>query len=82
MQPPLRAAHGSRPSALKIGNLPAAAVMKPQDLVQAALKGLDRGESWVFPSLSEQAVWDDHEKTRQALVGGLMNGALAARYAA
>jgi len=57
-------------------------VMTPQDLVEAALKGLDRGESWVFPSLPDQALWNDHEKTRQALVGGLMNGALAARYAA
>jgi short-subunit dehydrogenase len=56
--------------------------MKPQHLVQAALKGLDRRESWVFPSLSEQTVWEDHQKTRQALVGGLMNGVLAARYAA
>jgi hypothetical protein len=36
----------------------------------------------VFPSLAEQAAWDDHEKTRQALVGGLMSGTLAARYAA
>jgi hypothetical protein len=66
---------------LPVSNLPTAAVMKPQELVDAALKGLDRGESWVFPSLPEQAVWDDHQKTRQALVGGLMNGALAARYA-
>jgi short-subunit dehydrogenase len=56
--------------------------MKPQQLAAAALKGLDRGENWVFPSLPEQAVWDDHQKTRQALVGGLMNGVLAARYAA
>jgi short-subunit dehydrogenase len=56
--------------------------MKPQQLVDAALKGLDRGESWVFPSLPEQAVWDDHQKARQALVGSLMNGTLAARYAA
>ncbi|MGA9087818.1 MAG: SDR family NAD(P)-dependent oxidoreductase [Bradyrhizobium sp.] len=67
---------------LPVSNLPAAAVMKPQQLVDAALKGLDRGESWVFPSLPEQALWDDHQKTRQALVGGLMNGAPAARYAA
>jgi len=67
---------------LPVGNLPAGAVMKPQHLVDAALKGLDRGESWVFPSLPEQAIWEDHQKTRQALVGGLMNGALAARYAA
>ena len=67
---------------LPVGNLPAGAVMKPQHLVDAALKGFDRGESWVFPSLPEQAIWEDHQKTRQALVGGLMNGALAARYAA
>jgi hypothetical protein len=43
--------------------------MKQQRLVDVALKGLDRGESWVFLSLPEQAVWDDHQKTRQALVG-------------
>ena len=67
---------------LPVSNLPVGAVMKPQQLVDAALKGLDRGESWVFPSLPEQAVWDDYQKTRQALVGGLMNGALAPRYAA
>jgi hypothetical protein len=29
----------------------------------------------VFPSLPEQSLWDDYQKTRQALVGGLMNGA-------
>jgi uncharacterized protein len=66
---------------LPVSNLPPANVMKPRDLVDAALKGLDRGESWVFPSLPEQAAWDDHQKTRQALVGGLMRGAVAARYA-
>ena len=36
---------------LPVGNLPAGAVMQPQNLVDAALKGLDRGELWVFPSL-------------------------------
>ena len=67
---------------LPVANLPAGAVMKPRELVEAALRGLDRGEPWVFPSLSEPDIWDEHLKTRQALVGGLMNGALAARYAA
>jgi short-subunit dehydrogenase len=67
---------------LPVSNLPAGAVMTPQHLVEAALKGLDRRESWVFPSLAEQALWDDHQKTRQALVEGLMNGAPAMRYAA
>lgn len=67
---------------LPVSNLPAAAVMKPQHLVEAALRGLDRRESWVFPSLPNQALWNDYEKTRQGLVGGLMNGTPAARYAA
>ncbi len=67
---------------LPVNNLPAGAVMKPKQLVDAALKGLDRGEPWVFPSLPDEALWDDYQKTRQALVGGLMNGAPAARYAA
>jgi len=67
---------------LPVSNLPAGAVMKPRDLVDAALKGLDRGEQWVFPSLPDPTVWDEHQKTRQALVGGLMNGAPASRYAA
>jgi uncharacterized protein len=67
---------------LPISNLPAGSVMKPQHLVDAALKGLDRGESWVFPSLPDLALWNDYEKARQALVGGLMSGAPAVRYAA
>jgi short-subunit dehydrogenase len=71
-----------RKAGLPVSNLPAGAVMKSQHLVDAALKALDRGEPWVFPSLSEQSLWDDHQKTRQALVRGLMNGAPAARYAA
>jgi short-subunit dehydrogenase len=67
---------------LPVSNLPAGAVMKPQDLVDVALKGLDRREPWVFPSLAEPAIWEDYQKTRQSLVGGLMNGTPAARYAA
>jgi uncharacterized protein len=67
---------------LPVSNLPTGAVMKPQHLVDAALKGLDRRESWVFPSLAEQVLWDDHLKTRQALVEGLMSGTPAMRYAA
>lgn len=39
---------------LPVSNLPASAVMKPQHLAEAAPQGLDRGESWVFPSLSER----------------------------
>jgi uncharacterized protein len=65
-----------------MSNLPAGAVMTTKNLVDTALQGLDRGEAWVFPSLSEQVLWDEHQKTRQALVGGRMNGTPAARYVA
>ena len=67
---------------LSTSALPAGAVMTPQDLVGSALKGFDRGETWVFPSLANVASWDDFQKARQALVGGLMSGKPAARYAA
>lgn len=67
---------------LPVANLPAGAVMTPQDLVTAALQGLDRREAWVFPSLHERSAWEAYEKARETLVGGLMNGTLATRYAA
>jgi hypothetical protein len=65
-----------------MSNLPAGAVMTPKNLVDPALQGLDRGAAWVSPSLSEQVLWDKHQKTRQALVEGQMNGTPAARYVA
>jgi hypothetical protein len=66
---------------IPVSNLPAGAVMTPQDLVGAALKGLDRGEAWVFPSLPDVGAWEDFQKARQTLVGGLMRGQPAPRYA-
>ena len=67
---------------LPINNLPDGAVMSPHDLVDAALKGLDRKEAWVFPSLADTAAWDAYQSARQTLVGGLMSGQPALRYAA
>lgn len=62
--------------------LPAKAVMKAEDLVAAALIGLDKGEQWVLPSLPDSAVWDSFQESRANLVKGMMNGALAERYTA
>lgn len=61
-------------------HLPPAAVMERDDLVSAALAGLDKSEEWVLPSLAETAVWDKYQEARGGLVGGLMRGALADRY--
>jgi short-subunit dehydrogenase len=61
-------------------NLPPSAVMSAEDVVQAALVGLDKREEWVMPSLANTTMWDNFQKARGDLVNGLMNGKLADRY--
>lgn len=61
-------------------NLPPKAVMKPEDLVAAALVGLDKREQWVLPSLADSAVWDAYQEGRANLVKGMMSGTVAERY--
>lgn len=65
---------------LAVSNLPAGTVMKLDAFAASALKGLDQGEAWVFPSLADPIVWQNYQKAREALVGGLMSGTPAARY--
>lgn len=60
--------------------LPAQAVMKPADLVAAALTGLDKREQWVLPSLADDSVWDAFQEARTNLVKGMMSGKVADRY--
>jgi short-subunit dehydrogenase len=61
-------------------NLPPGAVMSAEDVVRAALVGLDKREQWVMPSLADTATWDNFQKARADLVNGMMNGTLADRY--
>ncbi|EJN34323.1 SDR family NAD(P)-dependent oxidoreductase [Pseudomonas sp. GM80] len=63
-----------------VENLPAKAVMKSEDLVSAALVGLDNGESWVLPSLGDVSVWEAFQSARTELVKSMMNGTPAERY--
>jgi hypothetical protein len=42
---------------LPVSNLPAGAVMKPHDLVDAALKGLDRANRGYSPRCPIRPVW-------------------------
>ena len=65
---------------LPVHNLPAAIVMTAENMVDAALAGLDQGEIVTIPALPEQAEWDAFEAARRAMSGRLSNATPAARY--
>ena len=60
--------------------LPKDIVMSSDDLVDAALIGLDRGEFVTIPPLQDAALFDAYEGARQAMVGQLSNATPALRY--
>jgi short-subunit dehydrogenase len=60
-----------------VEHLPKEIVMTAEDLVDAALIGLDRGELATIPALPEQTEWDAYEAARRA-----MHPKLSARYPA
>jgi uncharacterized protein len=63
-----------------VENLPQAIVMDTEDLVDAALAGLDQGEFATVPSLPDAADWDAFESARAALGPNLSRSKPAARY--
>lgn len=67
---------------LPVENLPSAIVMRAEDLVDAALVGLDRGEAVTIPSLHQVEEWEAYEAARQAMAGHLSTDRPAARYRA
>ncbi|MGG6497818.1 UNVERIFIED_CONTAM: SDR family oxidoreductase, partial [Bacteroidetes bacterium 56_B9] len=50
-----------------VHQLPAAIVMSADDMVDAALAGLDNGEIVTIPSLADNADWDKFEAARRAM---------------
>jgi uncharacterized protein len=62
--------------------LPSAIVMRGEDLVDAALVGLDRGEFATIPSLQDGSLFDAYEAARQAMFGKLSTATPAPRYRA
>src|ERR1700720_3606701 len=56
---------------LPVHNLPTGIVMSAEDMVDAALAGLDQGEIVTIPSLPDKAEWDAFETARHALTGRL-----------
>ena len=63
-----------------LGNVPAAILMSADDMVDAALAGLDLGELVTIPSLPDAADWATFEAARQALGPNLSRTEPAARY--
>ena len=65
---------------LPVQHLPTEIVMTAEDMVDAALAGLDQGEKVTIPSLPSQAEWDDFDAARRAMSGRLSSSVPAARY--
>lgn len=63
-----------------VENLPQSIVMSADDLVDAALAGLDQGELATVPSLPDSADWAAFESARAALGPNLSRNEPAARY--
>ena len=61
-------------------HLPPAIVMSADDMVDAALAGLDQGEVVTIPSLADKAEWDGYEAARRAMSGKLSSAVPAPRY--
>ena len=60
--------------------LPAHIVMSPEEMVDAALAGLDHGERFTLPGLQDDAEWQRYEAARLALAGKLSTSVPAPRY--
>jgi short-subunit dehydrogenase len=65
---------------LPVSNLRSGTVMSAEDMVDAALAGLDQGEIVTIPSLPNRAEWDAFETARRAMSGRLSSAVPAARY--
>jgi uncharacterized protein len=65
---------------LPVHNLPSEIVMTAEDMVDAALAGLDQGEIVTIPSLPDKAEWDGYDAARRAMSGKLSSTVPARRY--
>jgi uncharacterized protein len=63
-----------------VSNFPPEFVMTTEDLVDAALSGLDQGELVTIPALPEKAEWDRFEGARRDMSTRLSSREPAARY--
>ncbi|MFK0274732.1 SDR family NAD(P)-dependent oxidoreductase [Ensifer sp. NPDC090286] len=63
-----------------IEHVPSEIVMRAEDMVDAALAGLDQGEVITIPALPDAADWAAYEAARQKLMPNLSRKMPAARY--
>ncbi|MBO9498635.1 MAG: SDR family oxidoreductase [Novosphingobium sp.] len=69
-------------SGKNVDDFPAEMVMSAEDLVDAALAGLDRGEEVTIPPLADETQWQAFDAARAAMLPGLSRREPAARYRA
>lgn len=55
-------------------------LMTTEHMVDAALAGLDHGETITFPSVADATLWDKYDAARSALFAGTQAGKPAPRY--
>lgn len=67
-------------SGVSMENLPPAAIMTTENLVDAALAGLDQGEAVTIPPLHDLAKWEAYESARLAVFESCLTGVPAPRY--
>jgi uncharacterized protein len=65
---------------LPVSHLPGEIVMQADEMVDAALAGLDQGELITIPSLPDAADWHAYEAARQKLIPNLSRNVAAPRY--
>ena len=67
---------------IELANLPPSMVMDVNEMVDAALAGLDHGETVTIPSLPDQGDWEAYSAARLALAPNLSRDHAAPRYRA
>jgi uncharacterized protein len=67
---------------MPVSSFPESFVMSAENMVDAALSGLDQGELVTIPALPEVSDWNAFEAARRALGPNLSHADAAARYAA
>ena len=60
--------------------LPSEIVMSGEDMVDAALAGLEQGEFVTIPALEDDGLWNTYETARRAMFGKLSRDVPASRY--
>jgi short-subunit dehydrogenase len=67
-------------SGIPLSSLKAETVMTTENLVDAALAGLDKGEKITWPSVADETLWDKYDAARSTLFAATQVGKPAPRY--